>query len=174
MSGSGDTAQQLLRMLNEMKENFAQEMATLRESQTSAQEANREQIRALQENIATLGAAVSTPASEEASPPYGQTNSDPSITPARQAKKKPTLPDPVRFDGNRKEFPSWLLEMQNKLETDGTAIGHSKDQFAYIFSRLEKGARSMATTFAQNGGSGGTFDPGAFLTYLNSCYGDPN
>ena len=89
-------------------------------------------------------------------------------------KKKATLPDPPRFDGNRKEFPAWLLEMRYKLETDGPAIGLSKDQFAYIFSRLEKGAKAMTTTFAERGGSKGVFDPEAFLTYLSACYGDPN
>ncbi|KAK4232987.1 hypothetical protein C8A03DRAFT_19842, partial [Achaetomium macrosporum] len=85
-------------------------------------------------------------------------------------KKWPTLSDPAKFDGNRKEFPPWLLDMKYKLEIDGPAIGTSKDQFAYIFSRLEKAAKSMATTFAQKGGTGGAFNPSAFLAYLTSCY----
>jgi hypothetical protein len=91
-----------------------------------------------------------------------------------QKKKKATLPDPPRFDGNRKEFPAWLLELRYKLETDGPAIGLSKDQFSYIFSRLEKGAKAMTTTFAESGGPGRAFNPDAFLTYLSGCYGDPN
>ena len=64
--------------------------------------------------------------------------------------------------------------MEYKLEIDGPAIGTDKDRFVCIFSRLEKGAKSMTTTFAQRGGPGGVFNPTAFLTYLTSCYGNPN
>jgi hypothetical protein len=64
--------------------------------------------------------------------------------------------------------------VQNKLRTDGAAIGSTKDQFAYIFSRLDDTPKVLATTFAQNGGPEGAFNPDAFLTYLSSCYGDPN
>jgi hypothetical protein len=64
--------------------------------------------------------------------------------------------------------------MEYKLEVDGPAIGPAKDQFIYIFSRLEKGAKSTATAFARTGGFTGSFDPKVFLAYLNSCYGDPN
>ena len=84
------------------------------------------------------------------------------------------MPDPPRFDGNQKEFPAWFLELRYKLETDGLAIGLSKDQFSYIFSRLEKGAKEMTTTFAESGGPGRAFNLDAFLTYLSTCYGDPN
>ena len=64
--------------------------------------------------------------------------------------------------------------MRYKLETDGPAIGLSKDQFSYIFSRLEKGAKAIITTFTESGGPGRVFNLDAFLTYLSACYRDPN
>jgi hypothetical protein len=137
---------------------FARQLAEIKAEQENEREASRAQIRVLQESLAT-STGLDTP--------------QPPAKTVEPTKKKPTLPDPMRFNGDRKEFPAWLLEMRNKLKTDGAAIGNNEDQFAYIFSRLEKGARSMATTFAQSGG-GGAFDPSAFLTYLSSCYGDPN
>jgi hypothetical protein len=64
--------------------------------------------------------------------------------------------------------------MENKLATDGRAIGSLRDQFSYVFSRLEDSPRAMATTFASMGGHDSTYDPHAFMQYLVACYGDPN
>ncbi|KAK4099187.1 hypothetical protein N658DRAFT_170483 [Parathielavia hyrcaniae] len=135
------------------------QMNEIQAEQANEREETRLQIRALQEGIATLQTTpggnppqLPTPASplqQAPAPPPGPP------APPTQTKKKPTLPDPAKFNGNRKEFPSWLLDMQYKLEVDGPAIGPAKDQFIYIFSRLEKEAKSMTTAFAGSGGPDG-------------------
>ncbi|KJZ68663.1 hypothetical protein HIM_11948 [Hirsutella minnesotensis 3608] len=92
----------------------------------------------------------------------------------KPAKRKPTLPDPQRFDGTRKKFRAWQLEMQSKLRVDGVAIGSPADQFAYIYARLDQIPQSMAAAFFERGGPDGRFDPDLFMQYLVSCYADPN
>jgi hypothetical protein len=92
----------------------------------------------------------------------------------KPAKRKPTLPDPQRFDGTRKRFRAWQLEMQSKLRVDGVAIGSPSDQFAYIYARLDQIPQSMAAAFFERGGPDGRFDPDMFMQYLVSCYADPN
>lgn len=98
----------------------------------------------------------------------------PLALPPGQAKKRAILPDVARFDGTRKQFPNWLLEMKGKLEVDGDAIPGDAAQFYYIYSRLEGVAKSMAGTYAQVGGPGGARSPLLFLNYLSESYGDPN
>ena len=165
-AGPLSEAQQLQQMMTQM----LGQINNMQAKQAEEREATRQQIEALQGNLAALQ-DKSTPAT---TPSVQDTIRDTDAIPPVQTKKKATLPDPPRFDGNRKEFPSWYLEMEYKLQTDGPAIGSSKDQFAYVFSRLEKGARSTATAFAQHGGNTSAYSPTEFLTYLKSCYGDPN
>jgi hypothetical protein len=89
-------------------------------------------------------------------------------------KKRATLPDPPKFDGTRNNFRAWYLEMQNKIQVDGGVIGGNRDQFAYIFSRLEKTPQSMTVAYVERGGNDGLYNPTAYMTYLHACYGDPN
>jgi hypothetical protein len=158
----------------QMMAQVIEQMTNIQAEQANEREANRLQIRALQENLASLHTTPTTTPGASTPLPQPELKVTPPSPPAQAKKKKPTLPDPARFDGNRKEFPAWILEMENKLETDGETIGGQKDQFSYIFSRLEKGAKSMTTSYAKCGGPGGTFNPDAFLKYLDACYGDPN
>jgi hypothetical protein len=58
------------------------------------------------------------------------------LSPPSQTKKKITLPDPLRFDRNRKKYRNWRLEMEGKLYTDGCLLGLPTDRFTYIYSRL--------------------------------------
>jgi hypothetical protein len=169
-------AQMMAQMRDQNQQMMAQlrdQMDNLRTEQANEREAMGLQIKALQDQNATMrNTPVNTPL--PATPAPQLSAPAPLAPPSSGTKKKPTLPDPPRFDGTRRKFPAWLLEMQNKLRTDGTVIGSSKDLFAYIFSRLDDTPKALATTFAQNGGPDGAFNPDAFLTYLSSCYGDPN
>ena len=170
--------------LVQMMARMMSQMDDIRAEQASEREAMRVQIKALQENVESLqGTPATTPQSPtppalpiplSPTPPALPTVTVTPSSPPGQTKKKATLPDPPRFDGVRRKFPAWLLEMQNKLQTDGNAIGSARDQFSYIFSRLEDGPKSLSTAFAAAGGSDGSYDPGAYLQYLSSCYGDPN
>jgi hypothetical protein len=85
-----------------------------------------------------------------------------------------TLPHCTKFTGERKSFPSWLIEIDNKLNTDGSAIGTPRDQFNYIFSSLEQKPKDTVLAFVRLGGSGGRYDPNEFITYLETNYADPN
>jgi hypothetical protein len=82
------------------------------------------------------------------------------------------LPDPAMFAGNTSEWPSWRTVIENKLDVDGQAIGSLQDQFAYVFSRLEKMALKNTNSFvrAQRNGR----EPQQLLEYLENIYGDPN
>ena len=64
--------------------------------------------------------------------------------------------------------------MKNKLAVDGPAIGTQADQFAYVYSRLERTPQNMTIAFVEKGGVDGSRDPNQYLTYLDGCYGDPN
>ena len=64
--------------------------------------------------------------------------------------------------------------MESKLETDGLAIGTQRDQFAYIFARLTDAPQAMSAAYYDHSKQTGTTDPLEFLSYLSSCYLDPN
>lgn len=64
--------------------------------------------------------------------------------------------------------------MRSKLQVDGPAIGPPFYQFAYIYSRLDETPQALAATFFAQGGSRQAYDPADFLSYLATCYGDPN
>lgn len=66
------------------------------------------------------------------------------------------------------------MEIKSKLAVDGPVIGSRSDQFAYIYTRLEKSAQNMTVAFVEKGGPDGLFDPDRYLQYLASIYGDPN
>lgn len=174
-AGPLNLAQMMVQMMNQMND--------MRAEQASEREAMRVQIRALQENVASLqttpvatpqtptppalpGVSVMPPA------PPGVTVTPPS--PPGQTKKKATLPDPPRFDGTRKKFRTWKQEMESKLETDGPAIGTRRDQFAYIFARLTDVPQAMSAAYYDHSKQTGATDPSRFLSYLSSCYLDPN
>ncbi|KAK4236642.1 hypothetical protein C8A03DRAFT_16726, partial [Achaetomium macrosporum] len=91
-----------------------------------------------------------------------------------RTKKRPTLPDPPRFDGVRRKFRTWKQEMESKLETDGPAIGTKRDQFAYVFARLGDGPQAMAAAYYEHCKQNETTEPIELLEYLSSCYSDPN
>ena len=98
----------------------------------------------------------------------------PALGATERSRLRPTLPDPPCFDGKRSNFPTWLLEIGNKLDTDGAAIGTHEAQFAYVYARLDSTPQKMAAAYVRQGGPRGAKDPRAFLHYLQSCYGDPN
>jgi hypothetical protein len=144
----------------------------------SEQAADRQTIRTLQENFATAPTTVTTAQTTATATPLstviGTTATDTTSAETAQKKKKPTLPDPPRFEGIRKKFRAWREEMESKLETDGPAIGTDRDQFSYIFARLGDTPQAMASAYYHLHKERGTTAPLAFLDYLSSIYSDPN
>lgn len=94
----------------------------------------------------TIVCAVAETA-EKSDPGTVRPDIQPSAIGEHPTKKKPTLPDPPRFNGLRKKFRAWELEMRSKLRVDGTAIGSPADRFAYIYARLEETPQAMAAVF---------------------------
>ena len=162
-------AQSLVQMMARMMS----QMDDIRAEQASEREAMRVQIRVLQENVASLQATPTTIPLSPTPPALPTVTVTPSSPPG-QTKKRATLPDPPRFDGTRKKFRTWKQEMESKLETDGLAIGTQRDQFAYIFARLTDAPQAMSAAYYDHSKQTGTTDPLEFLSYLSSCYLDPN
>ncbi|KAK9443945.1 hypothetical protein VB005_02471 [Metarhizium brunneum] len=171
------SAQMLVQMMSQLTES----VQALRNERDNDREETRTQIQALQSAIATPNHTASedlvnpTPQRLGPVPPVPNTASPPIILQQiHQAKKRATLPDPPRFEGNRLGFRAWLSEIRNKLRVDGPAIGSRPDQFAYIYARLGGQPQSMTIAYVEAGGNDGMSDPDRYLQYLEECYGDPN
>lgn len=173
-----------------MRDNFAREMTALRdassreieairESQTRAQEASDCQIRVLQEHLAALQAPPSAPAPREVSPAPEQAvpvlPAEPPViaVPAPPSHRRMIIPDPPKFEGARKKFRTWELEMKGKLRTDGHLMGGPLEHWNYIYSRLGDGPQAMCAAFCQAPHNHAD-PPSAFFQYLGASYGDPN
>lgn len=154
------TAQMMMQMLQNMADQI---------------NANQAQVHTLQENLSSLQQVRVTPTQQATPSTTTETTTATSSIPTEPAKKKkPTLPDPPKFNGLRSAFRPWHLEMEHKLETDGAWMGSAKNQFSYIYARLDKIPQNMTSAYVKRGGSDGSYSPGQYLAYLNSCYGDPN
>ncbi|KAK6855471.1 hypothetical protein PG995_009003 [Apiospora arundinis] len=141
----------------------------------------RNEIQALHEGLNGLRATLSTPQSQQPDVPISSTSvlTSPDETPLPDSptsftRKKPLLPDPAKFNGTKSTFRAWLTEMRNKLLVDGLVMGTNRDQFMYIFARLERTPQNMTIAFMERGGTDGQYQPQHYLSYLESCYGDPN
>jgi hypothetical protein len=175
-----------MQMMSQMSDQFQQSMDAMRAEREADREETRSQIRALQSAIATpqytTHGDIASPVPQRLGPvpPVLNVTSPPTVLTNETGqgqiptKKKPTLPNPQRFDGTRREFRAWLLEMRSKLHVDGPALGGSLDQFVYIYSRLDKTPQAMAAAYFEKGGLDGSSNPEEFLKYLTTCYGDPN
>jgi hypothetical protein len=151
----------------------AQRFAEMEARQTQEREATQAHIKALQETIASLQATPTTTPQSSTPPTFPAVTITPPSPPS-QTRKKMILPDPPRFDGVRKKYRNWRLEMEGKLRTDGSLLGTAADQFTYIYSRLGDSPQSTAAAFYESGGPGGARNPTSFLQYLTTTYEDPN
>ncbi|KAK1948645.1 hypothetical protein LY78DRAFT_687608 [Colletotrichum sublineola] len=66
-------------------------------------------------------------------------------------RRKHQITDPSKFDGTRKNFQRWSLEMKGKMEIDGESFESDCAMFAYIYSRLDKTAQSMGSVYYIHG-----------------------
>ncbi|KJZ70993.1 hypothetical protein HIM_09604 [Hirsutella minnesotensis 3608] len=108
---------------------MAQLQALRAEGETDREEM-RSQIRSFQAAAAT---PTSTSASTVANEPSPANVSYPIESSGQfQFRQKPTLPDPPKFDGTRKNFRPWFLEMKAKLALDRKAFTSEAEQFAYV------------------------------------------
>ncbi|KAJ6437064.1 hypothetical protein O9K51_10361 [Purpureocillium lavendulum] len=171
----GRTTQMLMQMMIQMSEqlqNMQANQQTLRAEREADRDEMRTQIRNMQSAIAT---PTTTPQPQPPAPrvagPEPRRSSSPENAPA---KKKPTLPNPPKFDGTRRNFRPWYLEMRAKLLHDCGTFRNDQERFAYIYARLEGTAQNMAAAYFEQGGSNNSQSPDQFLDYLNRRYGDPN
>lgn len=178
---SGDQLAQLMQLLTTQlgtiqagQSEQAQRFAEMEARQAQEREATQAHIKVLQETIASLQATPATTPQSPTLPTLPAVTITPPSPPGQPKKKKMTLPDPPRFDGNRKKYRNWRLEMEGKLRTDGCLLGSPADQFTYIYSRLGDTPQSMAAAYYESGGPGSTRNPTRFLQYLTTTYEDPN
>lgn len=163
----GRTSQLLVRMVSQL----AEQMDAERVNREADREATQAQIKMLQEALSS-SRPTPLPTEQGGRVEYAQEQIRPLIEHPR--KTKPTLPDPPRYDGNRRRFRAWLNEIKNKLRVDGGVIGTKADHFAYIYSRLSDSPQQMTIAFVEAGGREGDSNPDDYLQYLEECYGDPN
>jgi len=172
---SGGFDPQLQQFMTALFGQLEGKLIQLAESQAQQKEAHEAQIRVLQDTIARLD-PTQPEARETLNPNMAEiAASTPIVTPPiaeTERRTRPALPDPPKFDGRRHKFRAWLLEMKNKLRTDGRTIGDNTDQFSYIFARLDSKPQQLCATYVQQKGSEQTATQ--FLAYLESYYGDPN
>ena len=64
--------------------------------------------------------------------------------------------------------------MEEKLDRDQLVIGDQKDHFTYINACLDDTPAKMVLAYVERQRKNSTEDPGHFMTYLNSIYGDTN
>lgn len=89
-------------------------------------------------------------------------------------KKKEKLPQLSEFNGTRSNYDGWDIEAQNKIKTDGEAIGTEMDQLRYVFARLRGSARNMCLAFVRAREVEGNGTGLQLLQYLAATYSDPN
>jgi hypothetical protein len=155
-----------MQMINQISE----QMQAMRAERQADHEDMQTQIHALQSAISTPTITPQPATVPEIIRPEPQR----SVSPESPLKKKPTLPNPPKFDGTRRNFRPWYLEMRAKLSLDRCAFRSDKERFAYVYARLEGTAQNMAAAYFEQGSLNGSQSPDEFLDYLNRRYGDPN
>jgi len=56
-------------------------------------------------------------------------------TAPKQARLKPILPDPPKFDGTHNEYEGWKSLIRDKVDINGEAISSARNHFLYVSSR---------------------------------------
>lgn len=102
---------------------------------------------------------VSTPGFDSATSPTTQT--------ARLSEK---LPDPPLFKGSRKELPSFLNQLQYKLEANSDRYPTPRSRFLYSVSLLRGDAGDLVRPLLDKGINTAE----QVISFLESTYGDPN
>lgn len=82
------------------------------------------------------------------------------------------MPNPPKFDGNRRTYTAWVQQMKNKIEIDGRFYDSNKELWYLNNSCLGETPRLVVATYYAAGGPGGLYDPAEFLRYLDRTYLD--
>lgn len=132
------------------------------------EEAWRQQVTQMAEQIRQLQAALQDRTSTNGSEYTPSTTSLPAI------RAKPTLPNPPKFGGERKLYEAWKAQVAAKIRADAGSLGSPANQFAYINALLEGPALQMCLTYFQLTAWTTSATPENFFTYLDRSYSDPN
>jgi hypothetical protein len=142
-------------------------------AQQMAQEFNN-QMAHMAQRIDAIDQRTQAPPPVPPPPPPANPITVPPDPPPPMKRPKPVLPDPSVYYGKRSEWRTWKDQMISKLNIDGPAIGGTREQFAYIESRLGGTAAKTVLAFMKAARANGTNTPDNFLTYMENIYGDPN
>lgn len=154
--------QQLMHMQTSHHQAMTQQEERMERLEAALAKATKENIRKEPEDL-EKGPDLSA---ERSSPPALPIQAEPPRRPRTR------FPDPPMYAGGTSEWPTWKAAMVNKLTVDGEAIGSRKEQFLYVFSRLEKMASKNTVTYMEHRRE--TAGPEDLLNHLATLYGDPN
>ena len=89
---------------------------------------------------------------------------------APNPKKK--LPDPNKFNGDRRQFRGFMLNVEAKLRTDGSLMGIEAEKVYYLFALLEGGAMDRMVPWMKQFEDSSEFTTEAFLRHLSDGFQD--
>jgi hypothetical protein len=123
-------------------------------------------LRALVQSMtARMDAMMAFQATSQANSAPTPSISEPS--PARGYHTK--FPDPEAYNGDRKSYRHWRIQVQHKIASE-QARGGMGDPEGYIFSRLKGDAARAAITYMERGAAR---RPGGLWNFLDAQYLDP-
>jgi len=94
-------------------------------------------------------------------------------TPPASSKISERLPDPEKFDGNRKDLRRFTQQIYSKLTTNLDRFTSANSRLAYVASRLSGPAYELILPKVKYGVYQFVDYP-QMLTYLETAFGDPD
>lgn len=91
-----------------------------------------------------------------------------------QARPKPSLPDPEKFNGQAHRFDTWLPSIKAKLRVDSLAIGDSVAQFYYVYLNIDSHVQAMVLPQLSQAEEAQQWDFTTILDQLTRVYDNPN
>ena len=95
------------------------------------------------------------------------------ITTPTPSAKRPKLPDPNRFSGDRIQYPAFEEQLVGKIRVDGAFLGSEDVKVHYAFGLLEKDALEFMRPWMQANRDRAAFTVENFLKHLQDGYRDP-
>lgn len=113
------------------------------------------------------------PVAEKATDPVPRTSSAAIATPPESSRASERLPDPDKFQGERKDLRRFTSQIQEKLTVNIDRFPSPKSRCAYVTSRLSGAAYAQILPYIR-GGVCQLADYQEILDILDRAFGDPN
>jgi hypothetical protein len=86
--------------------------------------------------------------------------------------RRKTLPNPPKFNGQRRTYAAWARQMREKLLMDAGFFGSNRELWYLINSCLDEKTQLAVATFFESAGSDCDYEPSSFIQYLDRTYKD--